>query len=163
MSAQSQDGGIDPDGIEDQVSESLLERLKDQEPSDERKAELRAAHRHHLVRATTSQLALDHDIGLDGVEVDATAEIPDTYCFTCGEWVGLSGIDLSGTPRSRRDAYWLHGPPEEIVRARDAVDDGLVRLANRVMADAPMLDTPADAIEFIEGRLEKLADSQEEP
>lgn len=136
------------------LSDDLAEDLEGQEPSEERKKELRNRHDGHLVRRTTSRLSIDVDMP-EGVEVDATAEIPDIYCFTCAEWVGLSGVDLRGTPRSRRDAYYLGGTPPEVRAARDGTIKTLNRLADALADRLDHVEDRGDAYEFIETELQK--------
>ena len=71
--------------FESSVSETVRERLEEQEPPQEKKEELRQEHIGHLVRSTTSRLSVDTpEIG-PGLEVDTEAEIPDIYFFTCEE------------------------------------------------------------------------------
>ena len=78
------------------------------------------------------------------------------HCFTCGEWVGLSGVDLRGTPRSKADAHYLGGPPESIREVGDETRETLVALAIQVRDDLPMVDTLDEAAEFVADELERV-------
>lgn len=140
------------------VSHGLEEELKAQEPSEERKQELRESHDGHLVRHTTSKLSMDVDMP-EGVEVDATAEIPDIYCFTCEEWVGVSGVALRGTPRSRRDAFYLGGMPPAVLTARNGTVKTLIELADALVDRLEHVEERADAFQFIETELQKVNES----
>jgi len=146
----------DRDDLEASLDESVHQRLREQEPSEDRKVELLAEHDHHLVRHTTSKLSVDAGEDLDGVDVDATAEIPDCYCFSCEEWVGLSGVDLRGTPRSRADAHYHNGPPADILDAREDVRGGLDELAKEVYYSVDSVETQADAFQFVADELERI-------
>lgn len=142
--------------VEGSVSDSLREELEAQEPTDEKKRELWQEHECHLVRDTTSKLAVDSpDVGL-GMEVEAKAEIPDTYCFTCEEWIGLSGVDLRGTPRSRSDAYYLGGMPMDVLRAKNGATKTLNELAEALTDRVEILNDREDAHQFIETTLEEI-------
>jgi len=144
------------DAIQQSVSESVREDLERQEPDDDEKQRLRQQHEGHLVRDTTSKLGVEStDVG-PGVEVEAKAEIPDTYCFTCAEWVGLSGVNLRGTPRSRADAYYLGGVPVDVIHAQNGTAKTLNELAERLIDRVETIETTADAHQFIGTELEKL-------
>ena len=75
--------------------------------------------------------------------------VRDAYCFTCNEWVGLSGIELRGTPRSKTDAYYLSGPPADVIEARETVRERLGDLAEYALKNVEQLETAEDAFEFI--------------
>jgi hypothetical protein len=151
-------GGLEQETVEESVSESLRQELEAQEPSDEKKRELRMEHEGHLVRDTTSKLAVDSpDVG-PGMEVDAKAEIPDTYCFTCERWIGLSGVELRGTPRSRADAYYLGGMPMGVLHAKNGATKTLNELAEAITNRVETVDTKDDAYQFIETALKELQD-----
>jgi hypothetical protein len=139
---------------EESVSADLREEMEAKEPNAEQKAELRAQHRHHLVRDTESKLTIEVDVG-EELGAEATVTVPDTYCFTCDEWVGFSGVDLRGTPRSRDDAYYLGGPPEGVGVARDSVTDATAELVQTVVRNVPHAETVDDALDFIETELEQ--------
>ena len=144
------------EGVEQSVSEGVRQDLEQQRPSKKEKEQLREQHEGHLVRDTTSKLAVDSpDVG-PGMEVQAKAEIPDTYCFTCGEWVGFSGVDLRGTPRSRAEAYYLGGAPDEILRAQNGTAKTLDGLAERLVERLETVEDSAEAYKFISAELEKL-------
>ncbi|WP_135823029.1 hypothetical protein [Halostella litorea] len=142
--------------VETSVSDSVRKHLEAQEPSAEEKRALRKAHDGHLVRDTTSQLSVDPDEPGPGMEVEADAEIPDTYCFTCEAWIGFSGVDLRGTPRSRRDAYYLGGMPADVRRAKAGTEDTLGELADALTDRVGHLDSRGDAYEFIATTLEEV-------
>jgi len=146
----------DAGGVEKSVSESVRQDLEEQEPSEAEKQRLRQQHEGHLVRDTTSKLAVESpDVGL-GMEVEAKAEIPDTYCFTCDEWIGLSGVDLRGTPRSRSDAYYLGGVPVDVLHAQNGTAKTLNELADRLTDRVETVKDTADAYGFIATELDKL-------
>ena len=146
------------DEIQTIVSESVRERLESQEPGEDEKAKLRDEHDGHLVRDTTSQLQVDGAEVGPGVEAETTAQIPDTYCFTCEEWVGFSGVELRGTPRSRREAYYLGGMPQDVLSAKNGTAETLTELADALIERVGHIDTRSDAYEFVETELETLVD-----
>lgn len=148
--------------LETRINASLLDRFKAKEPSAEEKDALREAHEHHLVRDTTSKLTVDPDEEMAGVEIESQVEIPDLYCFTCREWVGLSGVDLSGTPRSKADAYYLDGPPEDLRQAREETRGELTDLAYRAMRDVEQVESVEDGFEFVATQLEQVRDERSE-
>lgn len=151
------DGEIDhgaAEKAEDKISESAREEYASQRPDAEEQAELLAQHKHHLIRQTTSKITESEEVA-DGMVAETEAEIPDTYCFTCEEWIGLSGVDLRGKPRSRKDAYYLEGPPSEVSEARQQVRDGLADLTEAVASTVPHVDDAQDALEFIEQEREQ--------
>lgn len=151
------DGGVEvaaPEDVEEEITADYRQVLKSKEPSPSKKAELRAKHRHHLVRDTTSRYTVT-DQPAEGIQIDKSAEVPDLYCFTCEEWVGLSGVDLRGTPRSRKDAYYLGGPPGEVVDARKTVRNTLADLVASVASTVPTVEDADDAFDFIEGEQQK--------
>jgi len=139
------------------VSESVRERLRAQRPDKETRAALLKSHVHHLVRTTESAHTVDRDTP-EGIEIDATAHVEDTYCFTCGEWVGVSGVDLRGTPRSKADAHYLGGPPDDVREAREEIQDRLGDLAEHALLTVEHVETAADAFEFVGEQLEKVTD-----
>lgn len=147
--------------IQRSLESDLREEFEAKQPSPAEQQELREAHRHHLVRDTESKLSVDADVDMGGVEVDSVIVVPDTYCFTCDEWVGLSGVDLRGTPRSRKDAYYLAGPPEDVETAQKVAQSGLVELAEFVEEEVERVESVADAAEFVAGELEKVTDTLE--
>jgi len=140
-------------GIEKSVSESLRKDLQEREPGEGKKQKLRDEHEGHLVRETTSQLAVESPDSGPGMEVESKAEIPDTYCFDCGEWIGLSGVNLRGTPRSRSEAYYLGGMPTDVLHAKDGTAKTLNELADRLVDQVERIDDRDDAYEFIETEL----------
>ena len=148
--------GIERSGVEESISEGVRQDLEAQQPNEEKKIELRQEHKGHLVRDTTSKLAVDSpDVGL-GMDVEAKAEVPDTFCFTCKEWIGLSGVDLRGTPRSRSDAYYLGGMPIEVLNAKNGTAKTLNELADALTERVDHINNPSDAFEFIETELEQI-------
>jgi len=158
--------GVDREGVEESVSKTLREDFEEKEASEEEKQALREEHEGHLVRNTTSKLAVESpEIGL-GMEVEAKAEIPDTYCFDCDEWIGLSGVNLRGTPRSRSEAYYLGGMPMDVLHAKNGTAKTLNKLAGNLTDHVERLGDRADALQFIETELEELrsvrAGTQEE-
>jgi len=148
--------------LETSMEAELLDRFEAKEPSAEEKRDRREEHRHHLVRDTTSTLTVDDNPDMQGVEVTSTIEIPDLYCFTCKEWVGLSGVDLSGTPRSKADAYYLDGPPDDLQQARDETQSELLDLAYRAMRDVDRFESLEDGLEFVDGQIEQVRDEHDE-
>jgi hypothetical protein len=146
---------VSDEAIGESISASLREKLEAQEPSRRQKEDLRRQHEGHLVRDTTSQLAVESlPIG-PGVDVEAHAEIPDTYCFDCEEWIGVSGVELRGTPRSRTDAYYLGGIPTDVLQAKNGTVDTLTELADALIDRVERIDTRDDAYVFIETVLEE--------
>lgn len=137
------------------AANGLKEELKEKEPSSEQKEELRGEHHGHLVRHTTSKLSMDVDMP-EGVEVDATAEVPDTFCFTCEEWIGLSGVDLRGTPRSRQEAFYLGGMPPDVLSAKNGTAKTLNELAIALTDRVGHIEDREDAIQFIKTELQEL-------
>lgn len=147
--------------LESSLEADVRDRFEAKKPSAEERQQLRDAHQHHLVRDTTSTLTVDPEDDMEGVEIESQVEIPDMYCFTCGEWVGLSGVDLTGTPRSRKDAYYLGGPPEDLREARSEVRDELRDLAYRAMRDVEQVESPEDGFEFVATQLAQVRDERE--
>jgi hypothetical protein len=146
--------GLQQEDLEERITEDYREEILEQKPDEEERKRLLAQHQNHLVRETTSRYSVDENP--DGpVEITKVAEAPDTYCFTCEEWVGLSGLELTGTPRSRKDAYYLGGPPQEVVEARRSVRDSLADMVERVAATVPRVESTEDAMDFIEAEQEK--------
>lgn len=154
--------GVRNEDIDESISTSLREKLKAQEPSRRQKKELRSQHEGHLVRDTTSQLAVESlPIGPE-IEIEAHAEIPDTYCFDCEEWIGVSGVELRGTPRSRTDAYYLGGIPTDVLQAKNGTVDTLTELADALIDRVERIDTRDDAYVFIETVLEETREKNTE-
>ena len=151
----------DPDDLEEDLTDGVRNDLKEKEPSDEKKKELLEEHRHHLVRKTTSQLSMEPDV-MQGVEAVATAEVPDMFCFTCNEWVGLSGVDLRGKPRSKADAYYLGGPPQDILEEKNTVREQIGELAERIYTRVDRVDDADEAFEFVADEIEQIRDDLEE-
>ena len=150
------DGEVDrvPDDADERIAEAYTAGLESQRPDSDWRAELLADHEHHLVRDTTSKLTETEEIG-PGMVAEKEADIPDTFCFTCEEWVGLSGVDLRGRPRSRKEAYYLGGPPREVENARQEVRDGLANLVASIVSTVPHVDDADEALAFIETEREK--------
>jgi hypothetical protein len=144
------------DELEAETSAEVRERLTEQEPSEDKKDELLADHWHHLVRFTTSRLSVEAGKDLPGVEVDATAEVPDAYCFSCDEWVGLSGVDLRGTPRSTADAQYLGGPPDDVLAGRESVRRTVASLCDHIAETVESVNGTAEAFEWVETELDGL-------
>lgn len=147
----------DPDELEESVEGNVREWVRDQRPDEETRKELLREHAHHLVRDTESAYSRDHD-SPNGVEINSTAYVEDTYCFTCEEWVGLSGVGLRGTPRSRADAYYLGGPPEDVREARAKVRDELGDLAEHALLNVEHVEDAEDAFAFIGEQHEQLTE-----
>jgi len=138
----------DAGGVEDAVSEDVREWVQEQQPDEEARRDLLQEHLHHLIRTTESAYTVDRDAP-PGIEINATVYVQDTYCFTCSEWIGLSGIDLRGTPRSKAKAYYLSGPPDDLLEARATVRERLGDLAEYALKNVDQLETAEDAFEFI--------------
>ena len=150
------DANARPSGdVKHSVTESVRQELEEQEPTQEQKENLLSDHNGHLVRETTSKLSVESPDLPPGVEIDADAEIPDTYCFTCGEWVGLSGVNLRGRPRSRTEAYYLGGAPDSVRKARSEVADSVADLVESVTVAVPHVNGAKDALDFINAEMEK--------
>jgi len=147
----------DQDEVESSITESVRDRFERKELSDDKKDELRSDHTHHLVRNTHSQVTIKPDVG-PGIEAKTTVEIPDMFCFTCGEWVGLSGVDLRGKPRSKDDAYYLGGPPESVTELRSQVQNEACYLASKIIDKHPHIDTPEGAAEFVQTEVSRISD-----
>jgi len=153
----TRDSVTDESGVsQESLSGEIREQFEQKEPSEERKNELRSKHDGHLVRDTTSKLSVDAAEDIDGVEVDAKVEIPDLYCFSCGEWIGLSGVDLRGTPRSKKEAHYLGGMPSDVRSAKNGTQETLTELADALTERVGHIEDRADAFMFIETELEKL-------
>lgn len=138
----------DSDGVEKAVSEDVREWVREQRPDEETRQDLLQEHLHHLIRFTESAYTVDRDAP-PGIEIDATVYVQDAYCFTCSEWIGLSGIELRGTPRSKTEAYYFSGPPDDVLEARATVRDRLGDLAEYALKNVDQLETAEDAFEFI--------------
>ena len=147
---------------EESVSESLRSDLEAQEPTDGEKEALREEHQGHLVRDTTSKLSIDSPEIAPGMEIDAQAEIPDTYCFGCEEWIGLSGVNLRGKPRSRSDAYYLGGMPTDVLHAKDGVTETLNDLSEKLIERVENVSDRKEALRFIETELETMQEVESE-
>lgn len=158
------DRGDAPDVEEsatESVEDAVREDLAEQRPDEAEREQLLEAHRHHLVRATTSQLTTQEDTDAP-VTLETTAEVPDTFCFTCEAWIGLSGVDLRGRPRSKADAYYLDGPPEGVLDAEETVRDHLADLAAHVLETVEHVENVEDALEFVGDQHERLQTAAEE-
>lgn len=139
--------------VRSQIQETITSRLESQEPSEEEKEHLETEHRGHLVRDTTSTLSIEPEKLPPGVESKAT--VPDTFCFTCNEWIGFSGVDLRGKPRSKEDAYYLGGVPEDVRAAREYIGDSLADLLTFALNRVEHVESVEDATEFVEEQLER--------
>jgi len=158
MSDASESGPDRKGDVESSISDSIRRDLKAKEPSEEEKARLRRAHNGHLVRETTFQLSVDA-VG-PWMEAEATAEIPDIYCFTCEEWIGVSGVDLRGTPRSGSEAFYLGWVPRSVRNARQGTRSTLCDLADALAERLDHLTDRDDALDFIEAEVECIRDAQ---
>jgi len=159
MSEQSTDATAQQgESIELTLSEGVEEDLKAKEPSESEKKRRLREHRHHLVRSTTSKLSVEPAVS-EGVEATATAEVPDTYCFICEEWIGTSGVELRGTPRSKADAYYLGGKPADVRAAENGTRDTLEELADALTERVEHIEDRSDAYEFVEAELERAQSS----
>jgi len=143
--------------IEQSLSEQAREKYSEKELTGDERREALAAHHHHLVRDTESQVTFHPDVA-DGIESEVTVTVPDTYCFTCEEWIGVSGLDLTGTPRSSSEAYYLNGPPEAVNDLQNRVQDTVTDLAGTVIDTHPDIETPAEAATFITTEIEQIKD-----
>lgn len=146
---------IDPATIEESLSDSIKEKYGDQRLTGEERRDALSEHEHHLVRDTHSQITF-HPESLGRIQPEVTATVPDTYCFTCEEWIGLSGLDLPGTPRSRAEAYYLDGPPGEVIDLQKRVHDSVTDLAGTIIDEHPDINTPAEAATFITSEIEQI-------
>lgn len=144
---------------EAEVASDVIAELESQEPSPSEKDSLRREHRTHLVRKTTSKLTLHPDTA-PGIEVDAEVEVPDTYCFTCSEWIGLSGVDLRGTPRSRTDAFYLGEKPSAVRAAEHGTQETIRELADALIDRVEHLNTRADSFDFITMAIEQMDETE---
>ncbi len=117
----------------------------------ERLEELEENHEHHEIRQTDTKMSFN----VAGV-FDVSLEIGDTYCFTCGEWLCEQGFEPRGTPRSKKDAEWFRGPPEEVEHTKEAAQGELERIARRVQEHHPGIDTEGGALEFIADEIEQM-------
>lgn len=149
-----------PEDVEESLQSAKRDEIASERPDEEQRQQILDEHRHHLVRRTTSQVTEEEEIE-PGMIAETTAEVEDIYCFDCEAWIGISGVDLRGTPRSRADAYYLGGPPDAVVEAREDVGDTLADLAYRVMRDVPTVEDADDALDWIEGELEQARDRVE--
>jgi len=138
---------------ESRLQQEHREELQSKRLSDTEQKQIREAHQHHLIRPTTSKLTNTEKLAED-IEAD-TAEIPDTYCFTCEEWLGFSGVNLQGRPRSRKEAYYLGGPPESVQNANAEIRESLADLTELVVETVPHITTAEDALNFIGTELER--------
>lgn len=148
--------GDSQEEFEDSVGDLYREKAKDKrrEISNELLLE---KHRHHLVRETTSTKTFTERVG-KGMEVESQITVEDMYCFTCEEWVGISGVDLSGTPWSKKNAYYIDGPPEELEKVKDETFDFLCSLCDNIVSNEELdnVENVSDSIEIIEEELERL-------
>lgn len=147
----------DSTGVEEAVSEDVREWVREQQPDEETRRDLLQEHLHHLIRTTESAYTVNRDAPA-GIEIDATVYVRDAYCFTCSEWVGLSGIELRGTPRSKADAYYFSGPPDDVLEARETVRERLGDLAEYALKNVDQIETAEDAFEFIGEQHEQVMD-----
>lgn len=147
--------------IEERAEESAREQIEANRPNEDERRELLEEHRHHLVRDTTSkQTRTDGEESI--VQLETTVEAPDTYCFTCEEWVGLSGLNLTGTPRSKTEAYYLGGPPADVADARETIRDNLHDLAAYALENVDHIDDAKAAFEFVGDQQAALVDAADE-
>ena len=131
------------------ASDAYREMLEEQAPSPQEQHDLLWQHEGHQIRHTTSKLSETHELAGGKMEMKQEAEVPDTYCFTCEEWVGTSGVELSGTPRSKSDAFYLGGEPEGVTDARDRATAAVADAATEVIAVHPGIETPTEAVGFV--------------
>jgi hypothetical protein len=141
--------------LEESVKHDVREWVRNQRPDKETQKELLTEHQHHLVRDTESTYSRSPD-SPDGIKVETTAYVYDTYCFTCGEWVGISGIELRGTLRSRANAYYLGGPPDDVRQARAKIRDELQSLAEYALLNVDHVEDVEEAFAFVGEQHEKL-------
>lgn len=139
---------------DEKLKAQYREEITAQEPSAEERERLINQHSGHLVRRTTSQVSQSDEIN-GVVQVDRTANVPDMWCFTCDEWVGLSGVELTGRPRSRTEAFYLDGKPETVAKAEQEVRDTLAELVKSVGSSVSHVDDAVDALEFVEAEVSK--------
>lgn len=139
--------------LEDTITTELEEEIEQNKPDADECAELIREHVHHLVRRTQSKTT---------IEKDTPVEVPDMYCFTCGAWVGLSGVNLNGTPRSKREAFYLDGPPDAVAEIEETVDEAIIELASSVRNELPRMDSIEEAVGFIGDEIERIQDAVEE-
>lgn len=145
--------------VESRIENDTREELEASRPSVDERQTLLGEHHHHLVRETTSQVTL---LEGDGIQIETTIEARDIYCFTCEEWVGISGVELTGTPRSKADAFYLRGPPPDVQEAEDLVRDQLASLAEHVLETVDHIEDAEDAVEFVGDQHEQLTAALDE-
>jgi len=136
------------------LDEELLERVRENEPDEEERDMLEQQHEEHFVRWCEPHKteAIEKDgVVIAEVELDGC----DLYCFTCGEYVGFTGIEWSQPPRSRSEAFWKGGPPEEVTDLNVEIWEATAWLVKRTLSDHPHIETVEGAVEFIQGGLEK--------
>jgi hypothetical protein len=125
------------------------------EAAVDRDEEASSDHKHHLIRPTTSTRSFDgalvEELGLPEIfhDVDGELTVEDIYCFTCEEWVGVSGVPLRGVPRSTEDAYYHRGAPQEVRELREEFRRTWREHIITTITEHPHVDTPAEAGEFI--------------
>lgn len=135
------DDGIGLDAANDRIQSELQENVLTDDARQNRLDE----HSHHLIRWTEPTKTVHRADGLFEVEIEAE----DAYCFTCGEWLGLAGIEWPGTPRSKADAYWLDGPPDDVIETGGVIRWALKELAEVVIRDVEHIETAEEALQFI--------------
>ncbi|MDR5657298.1 hypothetical protein RH831_08905 [Halodesulfurarchaeum sp. HSR-GB] len=158
-SDEGDDAGVVHGGVEEKASQAFREKLREKEPSEKEKDALLDEHDGHLIRHTDSQFSEKEDLGDGGgIQMERTAQVSDTYCFTCEEWVGLSGVDLRGTPRSKADAFYYGGMPVEILQAKNGAAKTLNELAEALKDRLDRIENREEAYEFISDELEGIRD-----
>ena len=103
--------------LKDSISTDLRDRFMEEQLDKEEYKTALHEHVHHFVRETTSQVTVEPEEDTPGAEVTSTVTVEDVYYFTCDEWVGVSGVDLSRTLRLKADTYYLGGL-SEVLEAR---------------------------------------------
>jgi hypothetical protein len=149
-----------PEDLEDRLTEEFAKELAENRPESDEKLALLEDHRHHLIRLTTSQFT-ETEQPQQGIEIDKQAEVLDAYCFTCEAWVGFSGVDLTGTPRSKKEAFYYGGPPDGVLDARNVVREALAVLVKQVAETVPEVNDVETALEFIGTEHEKAVERVE--
>lgn len=139
---------VETQQAEQSASETVRQELEEQRPSEEERKRLLRQHEGHQIRRTTSKLTETDELG-DGMELEVEKEVLDIYCFTCEEWVGISGVELSGTPRSKADAYWLGGADGELAAARARATEAVADAAGEVIGEHPQIDSAEEAVQFV--------------
>jgi len=147
----------DVESAEAAKREEVLDRLREQRPDASERVALKREHDHHLVRETTSERTETQE-PVPGMEIEIAVEVGDIYCFTCEEWIGISGVDLRGTPRSKTDAYYLNGPPEAVKGLRERVEDSAINLVETIINSHPNIEEPSAAADFVLDEVDQLSD-----